>query len=130
MCPQTARGRPLRPSRRLPRLMSRPPLSRNPRRPLSRRGFRRAARLPRRVLMPSAPKTGSWWGLISTLRQSQQEFDAYWSLPPMACPQCGEPLTNAPTTDAGTGKQLFCKYDGWSYPRDHHPPSRPGGRTL
>jgi hypothetical protein len=73
-----------------------------------------------------AAAAGSWYALDSVLKQSQQEFDAYWSMPPMACPQCGEPLTNAPTTDAGSGVQLYCKYDGWQYPRDQHAPTRLG----
>jgi hypothetical protein len=72
------------------------------------------------------PPTGSWWGLVSVLRHNQQEFDWYRSTPPMACPNDGEPLINGPSTDAGTGVQLYCKYDGWSYPRDWQPPVRPG----
>jgi hypothetical protein len=68
---------------------------------------------------------GSWWGLDSVLKDSRQEFEAYISRPPVACPECGEPLTNAPATKAGSGVQLYCKYDGWQYPRDHTTPSRP-----
>jgi hypothetical protein len=72
------------------------------------------------------PPIGSWWGLDSVLKHSEQEFDAYWSRPPTACPVDGEPLINAPSTDAGSGVQLFCRYDGWAYPRDWHPETRMG----
>ena len=71
--------------------------------------------------------TGSWWGLVSTLKQSRQEFDAYWSAPPVACPVCGEPLKNAPSTKSGSGVELYCNYAGdheFLYPRDHHVPVR------
>lgn len=71
------------------------------------------------------PETGSWWGLDTVFKQSRQEFDAYVSRPPMACPNDGEPLRNAPATMAGSGCQLYCPFDGWQYPRDHHPPQRP-----
>lgn len=72
-----------------------------------------------------AVQQGSWWGLVSVLRHSRQEFESYISRPPVACPNCGEPLTNAPTTASGSGVQLFCKFDGWQFPRDWHPPTRP-----
>lgn len=68
--------------------------------------------------------SGSWWSLVSVLRQNRQEFDAYVSRPPVACPHDGEPLTNAPATASGSGVQLRCRYDGWAYPRDHRPPVR------
>lgn len=71
-------------------------------------------------------QTGSWWGLDTVLKQSRQEFDAYRSAPPLACPDDGEPLMNAPATNAGSGKELYCRYCGWSYPRDFVMPSRPG----
>jgi hypothetical protein len=68
---------------------------------------------------------GSWWGLISVLRESRAEFEAYASRPPTACPNCGEPLTNAPTTASGSGVTLFCKFGDFEYPRDYVTPSRP-----
>jgi len=68
---------------------------------------------------------GSWWGLDTVFKQSRQEFEAYVSRPPVACPTCGEPLTYAPATKAGSGVERFCKYDGWQYPRDWTTPSRP-----
>lgn len=68
---------------------------------------------------------GSWWTLDGIFKDSRFEFDAYVSRPPSACPDCGEPLINAPATKAGSGCQLYCKYDGFQYPRDWITPSRP-----
>lgn len=75
----------------------------------------------------SAPavQQGSWWGLDTVLKQSRQEFEAYASRPPVACPNCGEPLTYGPATNAGSGVERYCKFDGFVYPRDWVPPSRP-----
>jgi len=67
---------------------------------------------------------GSWWGLVSVLAQSKAEFEAFISSPPMACPLDGEPLSNAPTTSAGSGVDRYCRFDGWSWPRDHVTPMR------
>lgn len=72
-------------------------------------------------------QTGSWWGLHSVFEESRQEFDAYWSKPPTACPFCTEPLTPGPSTKAGSGVELFCRYAGdheFVYPRDWHPAVR------
>lgn len=74
--------------------------------------------------MPAQAVTGSWWGLVSVYRQSRQEFEAFTSNPPMACPDDGEPLRNAPATPSGSGTELFCPYDGWAYPKDQHRPVR------
>jgi hypothetical protein len=71
---------------------------------------------------------GSWWGLDTILKQSRSEFDAEVSRPPLACPVCGEPLTNAPAMTSRSGAERFCKFAGdheFIYPRDFHPPSRP-----
>jgi hypothetical protein len=76
----------------------------------------------------AAPQTGSWWGLDTVLKQSREEFQEFISRPPMACPVCGEPLTNAPATRSGSGVELYCRYAGdheFHYPRDWQPPSRP-----
>ena len=70
-------------------------------------------------------KTGSWWGLVSVLKHSRSEFESYVSRPPMACPNCGEPLTYAPATKAGSGIERYCKYDGFQFPRDWIAPQRP-----
>lgn len=77
--------------------------------------------------MPDQAQTGSWWGLHSVFEESRQEFDAYWSRAPVDCPFCGEPLTPGPSTKAGSGMELFCRYAGdheFVYPRDWHPASR------
>jgi len=72
-------------------------------------------------------ETGSWWGLHSVFEESRQEFEAEWSRPPVACPVCGEPLVNAPSTASGSGVELYCRFSGdhdYRYPRDFHPPTR------
>jgi hypothetical protein len=70
-------------------------------------------------------QTGSWWGLDSVLKQSRSEFEAFISRPPEACPNCGEPLSYAPATNAGSGVERYCRYDSFRYPRDYVAPSRP-----
>lgn len=78
--------------------------------------------------MSEQPQTGSWWGLHSVFEHSRQEFEAYVSRPPVACPVCGEPLMNGPATDAGSGVELYCKFAGdhrFQYPRDWTTPQRP-----
>lgn len=76
-------------------------------------------------VQPVVIQQGSWWGLDTVFKQSRQEFEAYVSRPPMACPKDGEPLTYAPATKAGSGVERYCKYCGFQYPRDWTPPSRP-----
>jgi hypothetical protein len=68
---------------------------------------------------------GSWWGLVSVLREDQQEFDAYWSRPPADCPRCGEPLSPPPNTPAGATMERYCRFDGWQFPRDWVRSTRP-----
>lgn len=68
--------------------------------------------------------SNGWWGLHSVFRESREEFDAYVSRPPMACPNDGEPLRNGPSNDSGTAVELFCKFCGYSFPRDFDPPVR------
>jgi hypothetical protein len=68
---------------------------------------------------------GSWWGLSTVLRQSRQEFEAYASTPPVACPLDGTPLDNAPAVSSASGIELYCPYCGWQYPRDWEFPERP-----
>ena len=72
----------------------------------------------------TSQQTGSWWGLVSVFKESRQEFEAYTSRPPLDCPQCGEPLTPGPVTPRGSTVELFCKFDGWQYPRDYVRPTR------
>lgn len=74
-----------------------------------------------------AEETGGWWGLHSVFEESRQEFEAFVSRPPLACPFCGEPLVNAPSTKSGSGVELYCKFAGdhqYRYPRDFEPPVR------
>jgi len=58
----------------------------------------------------------SWYAYLSVLKDQQQTFNYYASIPPWACPECGEPLTPAP---AGAENTIFCRFDGWEYPRDY-----------
>lgn len=69
-----------------------------------------------------AVQQGSWYELLAIFQQRDEEFSFWADRPPMACPRCGEPLRNAPTAGSGSSVELFCKYDGWSYPRDYDRP--------
>ncbi len=62
-----------------------------------------------------------WWQLDSILKEDQQLREFYATQPPVACPNDGEPLTVAP--DSG---ELFCRFDGWRYPRDYDPNTQAG----
>jgi len=61
--------------------------------------------------------------LLSTLRQQAADADYYQSQPPTACPNDGEPLTQGPPSEPGV---LFCRFDGWQYPRDWDPSTMSG----
>lgn len=61
----------------------------------------------------------SWYQLLDIRKHAQQEFEWFASTPPLSCPNDGEPLINSPATDSGSGAELFCKFDGFQYPRDH-----------
>lgn len=63
------------------------------------------------------------WGLLSTLREQAEYIEYYKSQPPTACPNDGEPLTPGPSSQPSV---LFCKFDGWQYPRDWDPESHSG----
>lgn len=65
-----------------------------------------------------AAKQGGWWQYLEIRRYAQQEREFWATNPPMACPQCGEPLTNAPPTDSGSSVELYCRFDGWQFPGD------------
>lgn len=49
----------------------------------------------------------SWEQLLSIAAEADAEARAAADMPPLACPNDGEPLTPAP--DGG----LFCRFDGW-----------------
>ena len=61
---------------------------------------------------------GSWWQLLDVLKYREEEFSWWATSPPMACPLCGEPLRNAPSTDSAAQTELYCLFDGWRYPED------------
>ena len=63
---------------------------------------------------------GGWWQLLSIIEYAKQEREFYDAQPPMACPRCGEPMRGAPPADSGATVELFCKFDGFQYPRDWH----------
>lgn len=67
---------------------------------------------------------GGWWGLLDIRKQAQEEFDTWADRPPMACPNDGEPLRQAPTADSGSSDELYCPFDGWRYPRDYIRPQK------
>lgn len=66
----------------------------------------------------------SWYQFLDVLKEQTAEFNYYASIPPWACPNDGEPLIPGP---AGSQDTLFCRYDGWQYPRDYVRPQ--GGPT-
>lgn len=58
----------------------------------------------------------SWESLINVIHEAAAYAQDERSRPPEACPNDGEPLREGPD---GT---LFCRFDGWRYPRDWFPP--------
>jgi len=81
--------------------------------------------LPKKVVRKSTAKKKwdamSWYQLLDMLKQNQQEFEYFANEPPQACPLCGEPLVPGPPSAAAT---LFCRFDGWQFPRDWVRPER------
>jgi len=63
------------------------------------------------------------WDLYSTLAQQAQYIEYYKSVPPVACPNDGEPLQMGPSAASGV---RYCPYDGWQYPRDWDPETMSG----
>ena len=61
---------------------------------------------------------GSWWQLDSVLKERAEYANYYRSIPPVACPNDGEPLREGPPQQPGV---LYCRFDGWQYPRDFDP---------
>lgn len=63
------------------------------------------------------------WDLYSTL-QLQSTYSSYYkSIPPVACPNDGEPLRPGPAAEMGV---LYCPFDGFQYPRDWDPETMSG----
>ena len=58
----------------------------------------------------------SWYQYLDILKAAHVEFEYWASNPPLACPHCGEPLIPGPQSAEVI---LFCKNDGWSWPRDY-----------
>lgn len=63
-------------------------------------------------------QTGSWWGLVSAIKQRDFEF-GYWqdivtSEGGLSCPVCGEPLQPAGTgpSDVNAAVQKHCRFGG------------------
>jgi hypothetical protein len=54
----------------------------------------------------------SFYQLLDLAEANRQVQAYYLSTPPVACPNDGTPL------DIGPHGELFCKFDGWQYPRD------------
>lgn len=74
--------------------------------------------------MAESEVQGGWWQLLDIRKQAAEEFDFWATNPPMACPNCGEPLRNSPPTDSGSSVELYCPFDFWQYPRDYVRPQR------
>lgn len=55
---------------------------------------------------PAPAPAGGWRKLMSIMREAAGEAVREAHAPPVACPQCGEPLTSA-------RGQLACRFDGW-----------------
>ena len=68
--------------------------------------------------------TGSWYQLLDVWKQAEEEFDWWADNAPYACPNDGEPLTNAPPTDAGSSVDRYCRFCGFQFPRDWVRPQR------
>lgn len=60
----------------------------------------------------------SWWQLDSTLKERGEYAAFYRSAVPVACPNDGEPLIPGPPQEPAI---LYCRFDGWQYPRDYDP---------
>jgi hypothetical protein len=63
----------------------------------------------------------SWFQLDNTLKEQAGYATYFRTLEPVACPNDGEPLISAPGTDSAGGILLYCRFDGWQYPRDYDP---------
>jgi hypothetical protein len=61
--------------------------------------------------------------LLSTLLEQAAYESYYQSIPPVACPNDGEPLRGGPPSEPGI---LYCSFDGWQYPRDWDPQTMSG----
>jgi len=58
------------------------------------------------------------WDLWSTLAEQASYIDYYRTVPPVACPNDGEPLRPGPSAHTGV---LYCPWGDFQYPRDWNP---------
>jgi hypothetical protein len=65
----------------------------------------------------------SWYQLLDIRKQAAGWAEFYAARPPTNCPNDGEPLDAVPP---GRDGELFCKFDGWTYPRDWDPATMAG----
>lgn len=54
----------------------------------------------------------AWEQYLAIMREAAQEARDEQTRPPAACPNDGEPLLQGPDGS------LYCKFDGYRYPRD------------
>jgi hypothetical protein len=68
----------------------------------------------------------SWYQLLDIRKQARLEWEMDPNVkgPPEACPIDGEPLQPGPPSEPGI---WWCKFDGWTYPRDWVRPEPPAG---
>lgn len=50
----------------------------------------------------------AWEELLAIMREGADEVREEQARPPIACPDCGEPLRSGPDG------VLFCRFDGWT----------------
>lgn len=66
----------------------------------------------------------TWYQLYDVIQLNAQEEAMPVTgreYPPAACPNCGEPLQ--PGNPLDPIAELFCKFDGWTAPRDWTQPN-------
>lgn len=60
----------------------------------------------------------SWYQLDNVLKEQAEYIEFYRVQPPVACPNDGTPLLPGPVLEPAV---LYCRFDGWTYPRDWNP---------
>ena len=66
--------------------------------------------------MPAQVVTGKWYGLAAIYESQRQEFD-WWqqqveAAGGLACPVCGEPISNGGGSRADGDTQFYCRFAG------------------
>jgi len=71
---------------------------------------------PVTAMSDMAVATGKWYGLGAIFQDKDLEFDTWSQIVQteggVACPVCGEPLSSAPPSEAGSGVTKFCRFAG------------------